>query len=69
VARVAEQQPEPEQEWTRVLNWHIAQMKQLGISEGTAQMLAMEGATYWDVRRLVAAGCPERLIRKILAPL
>jgi hypothetical protein len=50
----------------KVREWHVEQMVTSGLNPDTAVCLGELGIDWHDVARLLAAGCPETLIVRIL---
>jgi hypothetical protein len=53
-------------EATRVRRWRRAQLLALGFSASDANALTKAPVDLGEVRRLVAAGCPHEVVRRIL---
>jgi hypothetical protein len=53
-------------EATRVRRWRRSQLLALGFSASDASELTKAPVDLGEVRRLVAAGCPHEVVRRIL---
>jgi hypothetical protein len=53
-------------EATRVRRWRRSQFLALGFSGSDASMLTKARVDLGEVRRLVAAGCPHEVVRRIV---
>jgi hypothetical protein len=53
-------------EATRVRRWRRSQLLALGFSKGDASELTKAPVDLGEVRRLVAAGCPHEIVRRIV---
>jgi hypothetical protein len=53
-------------EATRVRRWRRSQLLALGFSKSDASELTKAQVDLGEVRRLVAAGCPHEIVRRIV---